>query len=913
VSGRHKVPTIRGFGGWLTLNRLSIGGKLNLLLLLPLVAVLLVSVPFVIQQVDDAGSAGDTADTAQQARELGGLVTELQRERLVTVAYLAGATDRVEVERQQSTVDQAADSVRTSLGDASDELSAALVRLGSLTDIRQNARDKGVSPDSVARTYHAVIDALVDALRLVPRQGSDAEGTRQLTALEALLRANEENTLRGMALIVTAMSPATGSVLLDDSTAQAQSQITRFVQQAGADQAGLVVAVERGEEGRKVEEMAGHAADPADHAAFVVDAYTSVDSQSKLRGIVQDRVTNEIAETAADRASAARTLAWTVGAGAVLLFALVAMLSTMVSRSIANPLRRLTAGATEVAELAEKELVRVGDTEVPEQQVPKLAAIEVSSQDELGELAAAFNRVQSTAGQLVERQALMRHNVSLMFANVAQRTQNLVGRQLALVDELERNEQDTRLLERLYRLDHLSTRLRRTADNLLVVAGNRDETKLGGPTELATALRSSLAEIEDYQRVQLGEVVDIVLPTSFGSDLVLVFAELLENATSFSPPEAMVDVRTTFLNNGACMVSVIDHGIGMPLEQLAEENQRLVARERLDIAPTSMLGLFVVGRLARRHHVSVRMVPTDGGGITVHVIIPDDRFDRPTAPQPAVQVQPPVRRTAAGTQIEIPPAVPMPGFSWFPGGAPAAEEERESRPVPEPAVARTGDVPIQRVAPAGASTGSTAPSSPPPPPGPGRAGGGPRTGPPGQSGTPDRGGLRRRVAGAQLPGGSRVPGAAPSGATPPQGTPSPAQAAQPKKQDPATLRGALDGFQAAFAKAAEEFPAPQPAGEPPAKAEEAPAEGRRGGLTRRVPGTNMAAGLRKPVAGRLPARVANNYRPRDPDADKAKLESFSAGLAHASSGTTPQWPADEPLSMEMDAEKDTEKPQGTNR
>ena len=563
MSGRHALRAIRGFGGRLALNRLSIGGKLNLLLLLPLVAVLLVSVPFVTQQIGDAGSAGDTADTAEQAQELGGLITELQRERLVTAAFLAGATDRDEVERQQGVTDQAANSVRDSIGDTSDELSSALVRLGSLTEIRRNGLERGVSPDSVARTFHAVIDALIDALRLVPRQGSDAEGTRQLTALEALLRANEENTLRGMALIVTAMNPATGSVLLDDSTAQAQSQITRFVQQAGGDQAGLVVAVERGEEGRKIEEMAGHAASPGDHAAFVADAFRSVDSQSKLRGIVQDRVTNEIAEAAGDRAASARTLAWTVGGGAVLLFVFVAMLATMVSRSIANPLRRLTVGAAEVAELAEKELVRVGDTELPEQQVPRLAAIEVSSQDELGKLAAAFNRVQATAGQLVERQALMRHNVSLMFANVAQRTQNLVGRQLALVDELERNEQDTRLLERLYRLDHLSTRLRRTADNLLVVAGTRDDKKLGGPTELATALRSALAEIEDYQRVQLEQIVDIVMPTGFGSDLVLVFAELLENATSFSPPESTVEVRTCFLTDGACMISVIDHGIGM--------------------------------------------------------------------------------------------------------------------------------------------------------------------------------------------------------------------------------------------------------------------------------------------------------------------------------------------------------------
>lgn len=907
MSGRHAIRgAIRGVGGRLTLNRLSIGGKLNLLLLLPLVAVLLVSIPFVLQQVDDAGSAGDTADTAEQARQLGGLVTELQRERLVTSAYLAGATDLAEVDRQQRTVDLATNSVRDTIGDASDELSSALVRLGSLTEIRRNARDRGVSPDSVARTYHAVIDALVDALRLVPRQGSDAEGTRQLTALEALLRANEENTLRGMALIVTAMNPSTGEVLLDDATAQAQSQITRFVQQAGADQAGLVVAVERGTEGREVETLAGRAADPGDHAAFVTDAFRSVDAQSKLRGIVQDRVTNEIAASAADRASSARTLAWTVGAGAVLLFVFVAFLATMVSRSISNPLRRLTVGAAQVAELAEKELVRVGDTEVPEQQVPRLAAIEVSSQDELGALAAAFNRVQSTAGQLVERQALMRHNVSLMFANVAQRTQNLVGRQLQLVDELERNEQDTRLLERLYRLDHLSTRLRRTADNLLVVAGSREDPKLGGPTELSIALRSALAEIEDYQRVQLGEIVDIVVPNGFGSDLVLMFAELLENATSFSPPETMVEVRTSFLTDGSCMLSVVDHGIGMTVEQLAQENQRLVARERLDIAPTSMLGLFVVGRLARRHNVTVRMVPTESGGVTVRVIVPDDRFDRPTAPQPVVPVEPPARRFVPGTKVEIPAAGPAPGFSWFPGAKhAAAEEEREQ--AMEPAIARTGDVPVQRAAPADGAGDDDLPAPPmasPPSPG-------------------DRGGLRRRVAGAQIPGGARVPTTGPAGTTPPPGRLNTPPASPPRQQDPAALRGALDGFQAAFARAAEEAPPPVPPGRPapplvrqtppppgrPAPAARATApDGRRGGLSRRVPGTNMADGLRKPVAGQLPSRMTSAWRPRDASADRARFDSFTAGVAQADSSPATMWPTEHP-----DADIDTDRPQGTNR
>ena len=167
-----------------------------------------------------------------------------------------------------------------------------------------------------------------------------------------------------------------------------------------------------------------------------------------------------------------------VGIGAIVLFGLVAALAIALSRSIANPLRRLTSAATTVADLADTELTRVTDSEESDEQVPQLPPIDVTTSDEVGQLAAAFNRVQSTATMLVERQAVRRNNVSLMFANVAQRTQNLVGRQLALVDELERNEQDGRLLASLYRLDHLSTRLRRTADNLLVVAGSRGETRI---------------------------------------------------------------------------------------------------------------------------------------------------------------------------------------------------------------------------------------------------------------------------------------------------------------------------------------------------------------------------------------------------------------------------------------------------
>ena len=135
----------------------------------------------------------------------------------------------------------------------------------------------------------------------------------------------------------------------------------------------------------------------------------------------------------------------------------------------------------------------------------------MDSADEIGELAAALNRVQATAALLLERQVTTRSNVAVMFANIARRTQNLVGRQLTLIDELERNERDPELLQRLYRLDHVATRLRRSADSLLVVSGTIDQQLSGTPTRLADIIRSALAEIEGYRAVELGEIVDVAV------------------------------------------------------------------------------------------------------------------------------------------------------------------------------------------------------------------------------------------------------------------------------------------------------------------------------------------------------------------------------------------------------------------
>jgi signal transduction histidine kinase len=834
------------------INRLRIRGKLNLLLALPLAAILIVAVPFVTTQIDNAGAAARTATVSGQARLIGRLVSELQREQLVMAAYLGGVTDRDVVNGQTKAVKDLTKQTRADLGrDITVEEDQALVRLDSLDNLRESVLAKAATPESLARTYQATEDALIDSLRLVPQVGADTDGARQLTSLEALFQADEQSALSGVGLLIAAGDKNTGIPLLNNAVTQARISTDQFVQQADANQAGVVVAVEQGDEARAVQTLVERAPDPRDKdeaASFAASAYNSVGAQSTLRANAQDKVTSLITSAAENRASAAATNTWLVGVGLAALIALVAAVAAAVSRSIAGPMKQLTKAASEVATLADTELTRVADTEVPaNEQVPRLAAIEVSTQDEMGELAQAFNRVQATAASLVERQALTRRNVSLMFANVAQRTQNLVGRQLTLVDELERNEQDSRLLSSLYKLDHLSTRLRRSADNLLVVAGTRSDTKLSGPMDLGTSLRSALAEIEDYQRVQLGEVCDITLDGQIGSDMVLVFAELLENATAYSPPEAAVEVSSRYLMDGSCLVTIIDHGIGMTQERLAEENRRLVARERLDITPTSMLGLFVVGRLARRHHLTVAMVGTDGGGVTVDVVVPEDRFHRndepETAPQPVISAAALAGHPENGQvdgewvlpTISIPPAFSE-NFNWFPPEA--------SEPVVEVEAYATGTslTPVEPMA-----------SSPP------------------DTTVAERGGLRRRHPGAQMPGLAQ----------PPARLDEPVSVGRHAERDAAQDRGEFEGYESALVRASVEQPVPTPT-------EQTAADGTRAGLIRRVPGENMAPGLRVAKPGRPPARVSTRWRQRDPAADRSNLDDFTTGLSRASSAPIPR-------------------------
>jgi signal transduction histidine kinase len=809
--------------------------------MIPLAAVVVTLVPFTAERIDDARAASATATTATAAREVGSLIENLQQERLLAMGYLTTPTmDRSALLAEaQLGIDNTAALRRTPHTRALLDRAGAVV--SNLDAVRVRVVNRTITTTEVYRAYRDANDALLDELALANPPGTDVRGLRQLGALDALMRANEEASGAGAVLVGIAGDRDMDRSLLTDALAAQQLHTERFRRLVTADQATLIKTVEEGKAGQRIAALVADIerdAPTADEPApvTVTDALTAAISYTGLRRLAQDRIAREIATDAGGRDRVARFAAAAVGVSAVLLLVLVIGLGVTVSRSISSPLRRLTRAAGLVAEIAGTELVRVADSDDPDPAPPKLAAVDIQGSDEVGELAVALNRVQATAALLLERQVTSRRNVAVMFANIARRTQNLVGRQLSLIDDLERNEHDSGLLSRLYRLDHVATRLRRSADSLLVVSGTMDESVTGTPMALADVVRSALAEIEGFQAVTLGDVSEVTITPGLVADLRLLLAELLENAASFSPPGTPVEISAVLTDE--CRISIVDHGLGMSASRLDEENRRLVERERLDLAPTTALGLFVVGRLARRHGLSVRLRASEGSGVTAIVGVPLRLLSADIALPAAAAASALNRRILAAGPLSIESGPPPAGGSVPASvGAAAPSVPPAWQPAGEP-FAWFGQpaVTVEVGVPAGMRSEPPVPTA------------GPEIAPaPRQS---VRGGLIRRTPGQHLP--------------PIETDDSPTE---PIRRDPAAEQAALDAFTAG-ASLAEVAPAGSeplapiaPEGPPPA-----------GGLTRRVPGSHLNESIR-----RLAEVPTSAGRPRDPETERDELNGFLAG------------------------------------
>ncbi|WP_051939759.1 sensor histidine kinase [Phaeacidiphilus oryzae] len=241
--------------------------------------------------------------------------------------------------------------------------------------------------------------------------------------------------------------------------------------------------------------------------------------------------------------------------------------------------------------------------------------------DEIAQVGRAFNAVHRAAVSAAVDQAELRRGVSSVFVNLARRSQALLNRQLTLLDEMERRVADPEDLEDLFKLDHLTTRMRRHADGLLILSGSAPGRGSRRPVPVTDVVRAAVGEVEDYTRVAVPRLPNTAVLGSAVSDIVHLLAELVENATSYSPPHTRVRLRGERVANGF-VLEIDDRGLGVGEEALLEANDRLTAGGDFDLADSDRLGLFVVSRLAQRHGVRVSLSGNAYGGTTAVVLLP---------------------------------------------------------------------------------------------------------------------------------------------------------------------------------------------------------------------------------------------------------------------------------------------------
>ncbi len=648
-------------------------GKLALLILVPLLGVVGLSVPVIYERIDAARTAGEILGTVERANRVSSALIELQEERLLSVGYLLNLVDQPTLVVQSA---EAADTVADLADDknAPVELRRAITAAGRLNSTRQNVLNRTIEPQDVIEDFTGAIDPLIDGLGLATSADLTTGVGRQVYALDRAMRSddliNQAASWLAAAVVVNRTNKVFASQMLSEFTsdfAQIEALITSSRIYFTDAQYKLYISTQQAFTARVGSKFStALETNPQDALGTlsIKTLFPSLQSVTVLGSFVEKRVSQDVSITANSNRESAIQQAILIGGGAILLLILVITLSIFMARAVARPLRRLTVSADRIARAAESELERVADDEAEAQVRPiRLDPVDVEAQDEIGDLARAFDRVQTTAARLVERQVLGRRNVAQMFGHVGRRTQNLVGRQLSLIDGLERKETDSDRLRELYRLDHMSSRLRRNASALVVLSGGAGANEHMAPLALSDVVRLALGEIEDYTRVEVEIPEDIVVVPAILADLTLLLAELLENATTFSPPHTNVTVSADELRGGA-RLAIIDRGLGLAPERLAEENARLTRRERLDLAPTEVLGLFVVGRLARRHGIEVTLTDTPDGGLTAwidlnpsHLVARVENLS-PLAPAPFPNNAPTIPAPPAVPQIQAAEQVP---------------------------------------------------------------------------------------------------------------------------------------------------------------------------------------------------------------------------------------------------------------
>lgn len=344
---------------------------------------------------------------------------------------------------------------------------------------------------------------------------------------------------------------------------------------------------------------------------------TTVSTQTE-RAVGQAEV--RLAATARSEADAKLRSLYLIGGLGLAAVVLSLVLSLWIAVRLTRQLRGLRDSALEMANVrlpAVVQRLRAGESVDVAGQVPPLEP----SPDEIGQVKAAFNTAQRTAVEAAVDEARVRRGINDVFRNLARRSQALLERQVALLDSLERRTAEPDELEGLFRIDHLTTRMRRHAESLIVLAGDSPNRAFRDAVPIVDVLRAAAAEVEDYTRVKVVCRTPAALASHAVADIIHMLAEFVENATIFSPPNTEIRVTGDLAAKGLA-VDIEDRGLGMDDEEFAAVNASLASPPLFDPSGSDRFGLFVAAQLARRHDIRVKLRPSDYGGVLAIVLIP---------------------------------------------------------------------------------------------------------------------------------------------------------------------------------------------------------------------------------------------------------------------------------------------------
>ncbi|MGW4399284.1 nitrate- and nitrite sensing domain-containing protein [Amycolatopsis nivea] len=654
----------RPVGGRWRLRNWRLRTKLFVVLLIPALAVVVLVGLRVNSDLRDARQLAEFAARCRIDSTVAEVVHQLQRERDVTVRFVAsdrkGATDVLVGQRTR--VDLAIGAFERSLADTKSRLDESAAgdlqqsddRLRVLGGLRYSAEHSAYPADAVLRSYSELISGLLDISDTAAADVTEPDLARLRLAGNALARIKDQMSVK-RAIMSEAIAQGTLNrdrtrALLgaEAELAAARSDYRTFAtpdEQRMYSDTVIGIVVDIGND--MVESALTRTENNQPLSGLDADQWDTASTYTvNLAHQVQQALLVQLQEKTDARAASAR--ASTIWDGGIVIGVLLVagVLSVVIARSLLRPLRILRRTALEVADHRLPEAVQRLLTEpdpAPEnlRHRAAVAPVPIFTREEVGQVARAFDAVHGEAVRLAAEQAMLRENVNAMFVNLSQRSQDLVERQLSVLDRMEAGEQDPETLGGLFELDHLATRMRRNSENLLVLSGTdlvREDT---GPVVADEIIGAALSEVEDYQRIEIGPAPALAVRGDAVNDLVHVVSELLENATRYSGPQAAVTVESARTADGAWRIEITDRGAGMPQAEIDRTNARLAHPPEVDVEVSRRMGLFVVATLAERHAIAVRLSPAEGRGLTATVVVPAALItEAPPLPQPPAPVEP---------------------------------------------------------------------------------------------------------------------------------------------------------------------------------------------------------------------------------------------------------------------------------